>query len=793
MMATPSPLLSIEARIAATLGVRPHQVAAAVRLLDEGATVPFIARYRKEQTGGLTDQQLREIETQLLVLRSLEERRAVILKSLAESGQLTDALAAAIQAAETRQALEDLYLPPYRPKRRTKAQIAREAGLAPLAEALSGPVDAPPEVLAERYLAPDHGFADVATVLDGARAIVSETLAESAALLGELRARFWQQTTIRSSALDPVAPHADKFRDWFAFEEPIAAIPSHRALALLRGRDQGVLKLTVDLPLAEGEPHPFPARIAEWLGWDHLNDPATPWRQQTVVRAWRTRLHPQLERDALNAMRERAERDAIRVFAANLRELLLAPPAGNRVVMGIDPGLRTGIKVAVVDRTGAVVATDTCYPFEPKRHVEPTLARLAELVTHHGVELIAIGNGTASRETERLVDTLLGRLPAASRPAKLIVSEAGASIYSASPLAAEELPDLDVTLRGAVSIARRVQDPLAELVKIDPKSIGVGQYQHDVDQHELARMLDAVVQDCVNAVGADLNTASPALLAYVAGLNRTLAREIVAWRTQHGPFRSRVQLMEIPRLGPKTFEQCAGFLRIRDGDNPLDASAVHPEAYPLVERILARIQKTVKEVMGRDDWRHLIDPNDFTDARFGLFTVQDVLDELAKPGRDPRGTFRTVCYAEGIESLEDLVEGQWLEGVVTNVTHFGAFVDIGVHQDGLVHVSELAEHFVKDPLTVVKPGQIVQVLVLAVDKARGRIALSLRRKAPSPAATTPAKVGRYPTDRPMEKQPADRPTGKRPAAPSPQRTAAPKTALALALAEAQQRQGRQKR
>ena len=779
---TTTHLPSIEARIAERIGVSPHQVISAVRLMDEGATVPFIARYRKEATGGLSDAQLREIETQLLTLRALEARRETILNTLREAGHLTPELEAAVMSAETRQALEDLYLP-YRPKRRTKASIAREAGLEPLADRLMGRVETPPEVLAAPFVAPEKGFADAAAALEGARAILSERLSEDAALLQPLRERFWSEAVIRSQVLDSNAPNAAKFRDWFAFEEPIRSIPSHRALALLRGRNEGVLHLAVDIPTAEDQPHPFLAWIARRIGWDRLDDPAAAWRTQTLARIWRTKLHPQLERDALNQMRENAEREAIRIFAANLKELLLAPPAGNQVVMGIDPGIRTGIKIAVIDATGAVVATETCYPFEPKRHVEPTLARLAELVTTHRVQLIAVGNGTASRETEKLIDTLLARLPHDARPMKLIVSEAGASIYSASEIASEELPELDVSLRGAVSIARRVQDPLAELVKIDPKSIGVGQYQHDVDQVELARMLDAVVQDCVNAVGVDLNTASPALLAYVSGLNRTLAREIVAWRTQHGPFRSRAQLLEVPRLGPKTFEQCAGFLRIRDGDEPLDASAVHPEAYPLVERILARIQKTVKEVMGRSDWRNAIDPNEFTDAQFGLFTVQDVLEELAKPGRDPRGEFRTVRYAEGVESLDDLQEGQWLEGVVTNVTHFGAFVDIGVHQDGLVHVSELADRFVKDPLTVVKPGQIVRVRVLSVDEARQRIALSMRAQHERSGKPNSVPSGTTVT---AHNGAHNRSRTATPAKHNPTRPQEPVTALALALARAQQ-------
>jgi len=769
---------TIETRIAQELGVAPRQVMAAVALLDAGATVPFIARYRKELTGGLDDTQLRRLEERLGYLRELEARREAILSSIAEQGKLSAELEEKLRAADTKQALEDLYLP-YRPKRRTKAMIAREAGVEPLADALANDPLAEPEALAAAYLNPEAGFADVKAVLEGARQILAERYAEDADLLAELRALFERQAHVYSRVVEGKETEGAKFRDWFDHHEPIAAIPSHRALALLRGRNEGVLRLSVDVPHDEDRPHPALAVVARRYGLADLGRPADRWRLDTARWAWTTKLSVHLELDALNRMRERAGEEAIGVFGRNLKELLLAAPAGARVTMGIDPGIRTGIKVAVVDATGRVIATDTLYPFEPRRHYEPTIAALAELIARHGVELIAIGNGTASRETERLVAECLARHPELQAQ-KVVVSEAGASVYSASELAAQELPELDVSLRGAVSIARRLQDPLAELVKIDPKSIGIGQYQHDLDATQLSRTLDAVVEDCVNAVGVDLNTASPALLARVSGLNRSIAEEIVAWRQRHGGFRRREQLREVPRIGPRTFEQAAGFLRIPEGDDPLDASAVHPEAYPVVRKILERIGKDVREVLGQRALIETLDPAEFTDERFGLPTVRDILAELVKPGRDPRPEFRTAHFAEGIESLEDLRPGQWLEGVVTNVTNFGAFIDIGVHQDGLAHVSELSERFVRDPHEVVKPGQIVRVRVLEVDLERRRIALSLKKER---SEGTPAAKTTEP-----EARPARRPAkAAKPAKPGRRESPAPESALAQALARALER------
>ncbi|CUB05935.1 Tex family protein [Tepidiphilus thermophilus] len=770
---------TIETRIAQELGVAPRQVMAAVALLDAGATVPFIARYRKELTDGLDDTQLRRLEERLGYLRELEARREAILSSIAEQGKLSAELEEKLRAADTKQALEDLYLP-YRPKRRTKAMIAREAGLEPLADALANDPLAEPESLAATYLNPEAGFADVKAVLEGARQILAERYAEDADLLAELRALFEREAHVHSRVVEGKESEGAKFRDWFDHHEPIAAIPSHRALALLRGRNEGVLRLSVDVPHEEGSPHPALTVLARRYGLADQGRPADRWRLDTARWAWATKLSVHLELDALNRMRERAGEEAIRVFGRNLKELLLAAPAGARVTMGIDPGIRTGIKVAVVDATGRVIATDTLYPFEPRRHYEPTIAALAALIAQHGVELIAIGNGTASRETERLVAECLARHPEL-RAQKVVVSEAGASVYSASELAAQELPELDVSLRGAVSIARRLQDPLAELVKIDPKSIGIGQYQHDLDATQLSRTLDAVVEDCVNAVGVDLNTASPALLARVSGLNRSIAEEIVAWRQRHGGFRRREQLREVPRIGPRTFEQAAGFLRIPEGDDPLDASAVHPEAYPVVRRILQRIGKDVREVLGQRALIETLDPAEFTDERFGLPTVRDILAELVKPGRDPRPEFRTARFAEGIESLEDLRPGQWLEGVVTNVTNFGAFIDIGVHQDGLAHVSELSDRFVRDPHEVVKPGQIVRVRVLEVDLERRRIALSLKKERTEAAPTA------QPRAEPAAKE-ARRPAkAAKPAKPGRRESPAPESALAQALARALER------
>lgn len=725
-------LSAIALRIAAELGVTVRQVAAAIELLDDGATVPFIARYRKEATGGLTDTQLRQLEERLAYLRELEARRATVLASIDEQGKLTPELKAEIEAADSKQRLEDLYLP-YKPKRRTKAQIAREAGLEPLADALLVDPGLTPEAEAARYVDADKGVPDVKAALDGARQILMERFAEDASLIGELRARLMAEGVVVASLIEGKEAEGQKFRDYFAYSEPWRDIPSHRALALFRGRKEGVLKLGLKQPeeLA-GEatsrtpvPTPCEGRIAVHFGLRDAGRPADRWLMDTVRWTWRVKLSLHLELELFNTLFERAEDEAIRVFANNLKDLLLAAPAGPKAVLGLDPGLRTGVKVAVVDRTGKLLDTATIYPHAPRNDWQGSLHTLAALVERHGVELISIGNGTASRETDRLVADLIRHVPQANLT-KVMVSEAGASVYSASEFAAHELPDLDVSLRGAVSIARRLQDPLAELVKIDPKSIGVGQYQHDVSQSKLAASLDAVVEDCVNAVGVDLNTASAPLLARVSGLNPSLAANIVAYRDAHGPFPNRAALKSVPRLGPKTFEQAAGFLRIQDGDNPLDASAVHPEAYPVVERILAATGLSVRGLIGNTDVLRRLDPARFTDERFGLPTVKDILRELEKPGRDPRPEFRTAAFKEGVEDMRDLVPGMVLEGVVTNVTNFGAFVDIGVHQDGLVHVSALSSRFVKDPREVVKAGDVVRVKVLEVDLARQRIGLSMR-------------------------------------------------------------------
>jgi uncharacterized protein len=753
-------LAPIENRIADELGVSTHQVAAAARLFDDGATVPFVARYRKEATGGLDDTQLRTLAERLGYLRELEERRATVLASIEEQGKLTEELRGQIESAQTKQRLEDLYLP-YRPKRRTKAQIAREAGLAPLAGALLANPELEPKRAALEYLNPDAGFGDAKAVLDGARQILMEEFSEDAALLGELRQLLHDEGEIRSTVEEGKENEGAKFRDWFDFREPFAAMPSHRALALLRGRNEGILKLTLDLPRPDGDasvPHPCEQRIAARFGIRDEGRPADRWLVETAHWAWMVKISLSLEFDLMGTLRECAEEEAIRVFARNLKDLLLAAPAGAHCVMGLDPGIRTGVKVAVVDATGKLLDTETVYPFEPRRDRAGTLATLLTLAKKHTVKLIAIGNGTASRETDALVAELCASQPTL-RLTRVVVSEAGASVYSASELAAREFPALDVSLRGAVSIARRLQDPLAELVKIEPKSIGVGQYQHDVNQGRLARSLDAVVEDCVNAVGVDVNTASAPLLARISGLNTLLAGNIVAHRDGNGPFRDRRALLEVARLGPKTFEQAAGFLRIPDGDNPLDASAVHPEAYPVVERILTKTGKGAHALMKDAAFVKTIDAAEFTDERFGLPTVKDILAELEKPGRDPRPEFRTANFREGIESLADLTVGMLLEGVVTNVTNFGAFVDIGVHQDGLVHISALSDRFVKDPHSVVKAGQIVKVKVLEVDLPRKRIALTMRladenrrtetkhrepKRTPSRANSQPRKNSRPP-------------------------------------------------
>ncbi|WP_439685261.1 Transcriptional accessory protein Tex/SPT6 [Cupriavidus oxalaticus] len=717
--------------IAAELSVQPRQVAAAVDLLDEGATVPFIARYRKEVTGNLDDTQLRNLEERLLYLRDMEDRRAAILASIQEQGKLTPELQAAIEAATTKQTLEDLYLP-YKPKRRTRAQIARECGLEPLALALLADPTLDPQAEAAKYVngnpTADGGVPDVKAALDGARDILSEQFGETAELLGKLREHLWSNGVVSSTVMEgKETAEEEKFRDYYAYSETIRTVPSHRALALFRGRNAGVLM--VKLGLGEEQdalvPHPCEGMIARHVGVQQLGRPADKWLGDVCRWCWRVKVQPHLETELLTQLRETAESEAIKVFGRNLHELLLAAPAGPKAVMGVDPGIRTGCKIAVVDSTGKLLDTATIYPHEPRRDWNGSLATLARLAKQHNVALVSIGNGTASRETDKLVQDLMKQMPEL-KLTKIVVSEAGASVYSASELAAKEFPDLDVSLRGAVSIARRLQDPLAELVKIDPKSIGVGQYQHDVNQRELARTLDAVVEDCVNAVGVDVNTASAPLLARVSGLNTVLARNIVEFRDANGAFANRNALKKVPRLGDKTFEQAAGFLRINDGDNPLDRSSVHPEAYPVVQRILDAIKKGLRDVMGNREALRGLSPEKFTDESFGLPTVRDILSELEKPGRDPRPEFKTATFQEGVEDVKDLQPGMVLEGVVTNVAAFGAFVDIGVHQDGLVHISALSNKFVKDAHEVVKAGQIVKVKVMEVDVKRNRIGLSMR-------------------------------------------------------------------
>ncbi|TVS16940.1 MAG: RNA-binding transcriptional accessory protein [Gammaproteobacteria bacterium] len=713
--------------IAQAIGARSDQVTATVELLDGGATVPFVARYRKEATGGLDDIQLRALEERLGYLRELEDRRASVLASVNEQGKLTAGLRADIEAADTKARLEDLYLP-YKPKRRTKAQIAREAGLEPLAFDLRDHPDRVPEERAAVFVDPARGVEDVKSALDGARAILIEAIAEEAGLVGALREWLWEQGQLQSRVLAGKEEAGAKYRDYFDHAEPLRKIPSHRLLALLRGRNEGILGLDL-LPVLDGDADAGQAaaigRIAGHVGWRDQGRPGDPWLAETFRHAWRFKLLVTLGLDLMLRARETAEAEAIRIFGANLTDLMLAAPAGSKAVMGLDPGLRTGVKVAVVDATGKLLATDTVYPFAPRNQADAAIARLAALCATHAVELIAIGNGTASRETDRLAADLKQRHLELGVE-KLVVSEAGASVYSASELASKEFPDVDVSLRGAISIARRLQDPLAELVKIEPKSIGVGQYQHDVNQTRLARALDARVEDCVNAVGVEVNTASAPLLARVAGLSPAVAENIVSHRDAHGAFRRRRELLSVPRLGEKTFEQCAGFLRIRDGDDPLDASAVHPEAYPVVKRILGDASRELRALIGDSSFLRSLNPERYTDDRFGLPTVRDILAELEKPGRDPRPEFRTARFADGVEDIKDLQPGMVLEGVISNVVAFGAFVDLGVHQDGLVHVSALADRFVKDPREVVKAGDIVRVKVLDVDLPRKRIALSMR-------------------------------------------------------------------
>ncbi len=718
-------MLSINNRIAEELGVRPQQVAAAVALLDEGSTVPFIARYRKEVTGSLDDTQLRNLEERLRYLRELDERRASILASIDEQGKLTPELTREINLADTKTRLEDLYLP-YKQKRRTKGQIALEAGLGELADALFNDPSLAPESAAARFIDAEKGFADSKAVLEGAKYILMERFAEDATLLASLRNFLKQEATLSARLVAGKEEEGAKFRDYFEHDERFKGVPSHRALAIFRGRNEGFLSASLkvgdELP---GSMHPCEGMIGERFGISNQGRPADKWLGEVVRWTWKVKLYTHLETDLFGELREGAEDEAIMVFARNLHDLLLAAPAGPRATLALDPGLRTGCKVAVVDATGKVLDTATVYPHAPRNDWDGTLMTLAKLCAKHKVDLISIGNGTASRETDKLAADLIKQLPSL-KLTKVMVSEAGASVYSASELAAKEFPDLDVSLRGAVSIARRLQDPLAELVKIDPKSIGVGQYQHDVSQLKLARGLDAVVEDCVNAVGVDVNTASVALLARISGLNTTLAQNIVAHRDAHGAFKTRAALKKVPRLGDKTFEQAAGFLRVMNGDNPLDASAVHPETYPLVERIAANTGRDIRSLIGDAGTLKRLDPKQFTDEQFGLTTVSDILVELEKPGRDPRPEFKTAEFQEGVESLKDLKLGMQLEGVVTNVTNFGAFVDIGVHQDGLVHISALSEKFVKDPYEVVKAGDIVRVKVMEVDIPRNRVALSMR-------------------------------------------------------------------
>lgn len=716
---------SINKRIAAELGVLPQQVAAAVALLDEGSTVPFIARYRKEVTGSLDDTQLRHLEERLRYLRELDERRAAILASIEEQGKLTPELTREINEADTKTRLEDLYLP-YKQKRRTKGQIALEAGLGELADGLFNDPTLNPETEAARFVDAEKGFADVKAVLEGAKYILMERFAEDASLLDKLRSFLKHEATLSARVVAGKETEGAKFSDYFEHDEPLKSVPSHRALAIFRGRNEGILGASLKVgDEAPGTMHPCELMIAERFGIEQRGRAADKWLGEVVRWTWKVKLYTHLETDLLGELREKAEDEAITVFARNLHDLLLAAPAGPRATLALDPGLRTGCKVAVVDATGKVLETTTVYPHAPRNDWDGTLAILAKLCAKHAVDLISIGNGTASRETDKLAADLIKKLPAL-KLTKVMVSEAGASVYSASELAAREFPDMDVSLRGAVSIARRLQDPLAELVKIDPKSIGVGQYQHDVSQLKLARSLDAVVEDCVNAVGVDVNTASAALLARISGLNSTLAQNIVQFRDANGAFKSRSELKKVPRLGDKTFEQAAGFLRVMNGDNPLDASAVHPETYPLVQRIAQDTGRDIRSLIGDSSFLRSLDPKRFTDESFGLPTVTDILKELDKPGRDPRPEFKTAEFQDGVESLKDLQPGMILEGVVTNVTNFGAFVDIGVHQDGLVHISALSEKFVKDPYEVVKAGDIVKVKVMEVDIPRNRVGLSMR-------------------------------------------------------------------
>ena len=711
--------------IAQELNVRDSQILAAIQLLDDGNTIPFIARYRKEATGGLDDTQLRHFETRLIYLRELEDRRQTILKSIEEQGKLTDELRDKIQATQSKTELEDLYLP-FKPKRRTKGQIAIEAGLEPLADLLWNEPKTVPETTALDYVNAEKGVADVKAALDGARYILMERFAEDAGLLAKVRDYLSKNALIVSKVIEGKEAEGAKFQDYFDHQELLKNVPSHRALAMFRGRNEGILQLSLnaDPEAEEGSRQSYCEEIIrDYLGVRFTGQPADKWREQVIAWTWKIKVALHLETELMATLREKAEEEAIDVFARNLTALLMAAPAGAKNTMGLDPGLRTGVKVAVVDNTGKLLATDTIYPHTGQ--MDRAMLSVFQLIKQHNVELIAIGNGTASRETERFAKDVIKEIKE-HKPQTVVVSEAGASVYSASELAAQEFPDLDVSLRGAVSIARRLQDPLAELVKIEPKAIGVGQYQHDVNQSQLARKLDAVVEDCVNAVGVDLNTASVPLLARVAGMTKTIAQNIVTYRDENGRFDSREQLKKVPRLGPKAFEQCAGFMRIAAGNNPLDASGVHPETYPVVEKILQATEQSIQALMGNAGLVRQLDAKQFTDEQFGLPTVQDIFKELEKPGRDPRGEFKTATFAEGVEEITDLKAGMILEGTVTNVTNFGAFVDIGVHQDGLVHISSLSDKFVEDPHQVVKTGDVVKVKVLEVDVARRRIALTMR-------------------------------------------------------------------
>ena len=734
------PMQNLEQQIASDINAQAQQVSAAIKLLDEGSTVPFIARYRKEVTGGLDDGQLRLLEQRLIYLREMQQRRSAILKSIAEQDKLTPQLEQAINAASSKTELEDLYLP-YKPKRRTKGQIAIEAGIEPLAELLLSQPDTSPESLAEDFINSEAGFADSKAVLDGAKFVLMERFAVQAPLLAKLRLFLQQNAAVKAEVIDGQQQNGQKFQDYFDYHEAIGKIPSHRALAILRGRNEGILNLSVEVEQEDGLNHPAEQMIRDYFALAPKGHASDRWIATVVQWTWRVKLKLQLETELLNQLRERGEDEAISVFSRNLNDLLMAAPAGPKATLGLDPGLRTGVKVAVVDATGKLVAYDTIYPHAPRNQWQDSLKTLAGLVTKHQVKLISVGNGTASRETDKLAADLIGMLPPQGLQ-KVMVSEAGASVYSASELAAQEFPELDVSIRGAVSIARRLQDPLAELVKIEPKAIGVGQYQHDVSQSKLSQQLDSVVEDCVNAVGVDVNMASAPLLSFVAGLNTTIAQNIVAYRDEHGAFKSRAAIKKVARLGPKAFEQAAGFLRINQAKNALDGSAVHPEAYPVVQAIAEHSQCEVSQLIANGERLSKLDPKQFTSDKFGLPTVTDIIDELKKPGRDPRPEFATATFKEGVNTISDLKPAMLLEGVVTNVTNFGAFVDVGVHQDGLVHISCLANHFVKDPHQVVKAGDIVKVKVLEVEVQRKRIALSMRldedvRSTPSINKTKP--------------------------------------------------------